>query len=226
MHFRPSRFTWLFVCIVLLDSVVGASSFSSFRYITKPIILIALLVYFVGNGKHLLKSTYYCTLSALLFSLLGDVFLMFDDQSNNYFILGLVSFLFAHILYCVVFLLRRGERKLLDFWLVTLLFLGYGIALFFLLKDNLGSLQLPVAVYIIVILAMAVTAYGRRKKINTVSFNLVFLGALFFIASDTILALDKFMFDLPWSSFAIMGTYATAQFLIVKGLLVENLKYN
>lgn len=226
MHFRPTHFTWLFIFIVLLDSVVGASDLSGFRMVTKPMILIALLAYFGNNGKHLLQSTYYLTLFALFFSLLGDVFLMFDNPSNHYFVFGLVSFLFAHILYCVIFLLRRARRNSLDFWLILLLFLAYGTTLFIMLEANLGPLKLPVAIYILAILAMSVTAYGRRKKVNAISFNLVFLGALFFIVSDTILALNKFMFDIPWSSLTVMGTYATAQFLIVKGLLFENPKEN
>ncbi|WP_339712534.1 lysoplasmalogenase [uncultured Kriegella sp.] len=226
MHFRPTYFIWLFIFLVLSDSIVGASAFSGFRFITKPMILIALIAYFIGNGKHLTKSTYYLTLSALFFSLLGDIFLIFDHGSNLYFISGLVSFLFAHILYTIVFLQQSSRKKSLGSWLITLLFLGYGATLFVLLQGSLDQLKLPVIIYILAILVMAVSAYGRREKVNAISFNLVFLGALFFMASDTLLAIDKFMFDVPWSSFAVMGTYATAQFLIVKGLLYENMKKN
>ena len=49
------------------------------------------------------------------------------------------------------------------------------------------------------------------------SFAFIFVGALFFMVSDSLLAINKFMQPLPMASLTIMATYIVAQFLIVEG---------
>jgi uncharacterized membrane protein YhhN len=52
----------------------------------------------------------------------------------------------------------------------------------------------------------------------------VFLGALLFMISDSLIALDRFGSDLlplPWAGFWIMLTYIAAQYLIVVGMLIQ-----
>jgi uncharacterized membrane protein YhhN len=80
-------------------------------------------------------------------------------------------------------------------------------------------LLIPVVVYMLVILAMVISAYLRKNKANVLSYGLVFLGALCFVASDTILALNKFYQPMLWSNISIMMTYAIAQYLIILGIL-------
>jgi len=219
---KPLPFLFFFVTLVLIDLLVGSIEFTMVRQITKPLILISLLVYFGINGRGLPKSTYNLTLMALVFSLLGDIMLLFDDPSGIHFMLGLISFLIAHLFYCAVFLKQWNKKALANFWWVTLLIVSYGITLFFFLKDHLGELVIPVTIYVLGILLMAVTAYKRQGKVNITSFNMVFIGALFFIASDSILAINKFMASVPGSHILIMGTYATAQYLITRGILFQH----
>jgi uncharacterized membrane protein YhhN len=91
-----------------------------------------------------------------------------------------------------------------------------------ILNENLGALKIPVIVYILGILTMAIAAFGRKDRVDPTSFNLVFLGALFFVLSDSILAINKFLVAVPGAHILVMGTYAAAQFFIVKGLLGSN----
>ncbi len=213
-----SKFSLLFIGIVLLDLFIGELGFGPYRFLTKPLILVSLIVFFAFRGNRLPRSVYSLMLLALFFSLLGDVFLLYDSL----FIMGLVSFLTAHILYCSIFLKKCRKKQNGTFWSITVLLLSYGVTLFFILKDALGELQFPVIVYIIGIMGMAISAYGRKGGTNAISFNLVFLGALLFVASDSILALNKFMFPVPLSHFWVMGTYSAAQYFIVAGILNEN----
>jgi len=99
-----------------------------------------------------------------------------------------------------------------------LLLLVYAIGLFYFLKDGLGDLFIPVIIYMLVILMMVTTAFLREGSVTKNSYILVFLGAAFFITSDSLLALNKFYNPLPLSGIWIMTTYAIAQFLIVLGL--------
>jgi uncharacterized membrane protein YhhN len=223
-QFKPTYFLSIFVFLVLLDMIAGSFELSLLRHFTKPSILLALFIYFAVNGKSLERPTYILMLAALFFSWLGDVFLMYDTVAPNYFILGLIAFLTAHLLYCAIFAKRFSKQVILSFWVVLVVLIVYGGILFLQLQDGLGKLQVPVIVYITAILLMALTAFGRKGMVNVQSFKLVFLGALFFIVSDSILAVNKFLFGVPYSHILVMGTYATAQFLITKGVLLQDSK--
>ncbi|MGY8913701.1 MAG: lysoplasmalogenase, partial [Flavobacteriales bacterium] len=153
--------------------------------------------------------------------LMGDVFLLFDHISELYFILGLGSFLLAHVCYAFCFYLQRSSKTRIDFWIMTLLLIGYGVALYILLYAHLGIIKIPVALYILAILIMVIMAYRRKIKVSGSSFLLVFIGALSFIISDSLLAINKFLIPLPYSNFLVMGTYAIAQYLIIKGLIID-----
>lgn len=219
---RSSNFKWLFLGIVVLDIIVAGLALREYRIITKPLLLVSLLIYFAVKGKRLSKPTYLLMLIALIFSLSGDVFLIFENASANYFIAGLISFLLAHIAYSVLFAGKWNKKNTKNFIGTSLLLAVYGGALFFYLKDSLGPLKIPVIVYILTILFMAMTALGRFAKVPSLSFVLVLVGALCFVVSDSILAIDKFMFDVPAAHILIMGSYAAAQYLIVMGVLRQN----
>ncbi|WP_273566642.1 lysoplasmalogenase [Maribacter halichondriae] len=216
------QFWQIYILLVLMDIVIGSFDLAQYRVVTKPLILISLLTYFAISGKRLPKSTYYIMLLALLFSLMGDIFLLFDERSNTFFILGLVSFLLAHITYGTVFLKKRNKKLPFFLYGVMMLLIGIGMLLFFYINDSLGDLTYPVMVYVLGILFMAITALLRVGKVRPSSFLWVFVGALFFIASDSILAINMFKFEIPFSNVLIMGTYATAQYLIVSGIVREN----
>jgi uncharacterized membrane protein YhhN len=213
-------FTFIFILLISAELICGSlENLSTWHYITKPSLLIALIFYFYSQNKGLRSKTKTITLLALIFSLLGDVLLMFVDQSPDYFMLGLVSFLLAHICYCLVFLIDRNPK--MNFIGVSAVLCIYAFGLFYLLKDGLDDLLIPVIIYMVVILMMVLTAFLRQKTVPRKSFILVFLGALLFVFSDSILALNKFYMPLRFSNISIMLTYALAQYFIVLGLLKQ-----
>lgn len=213
-------FTFIFILLIIAELICGSvESFSKWHYITKPSLLIALIFYFYCQSNGLGPKTKIITLLALVFSLLGDVLLMFVDLSPHYFMFGLVSFLVAHVCYCLVFLIYRNPN--INFLGVSALLCIYAFGLFYLLKDGLGNLLIPVIVYMIVILMMVMTAFLRQKRVPKKSFILVFIGALLFVISDSILAMNKFYMPLKFSSISIMLTYALAQYFIVLGLIKQ-----
>ncbi|MDG4716236.1 lysoplasmalogenase [Winogradskyella marincola] len=212
------QFSVLFFVIVLFEIITGSTeTLKMAHYIAKPAIVISLIFLFIKTSEGVSKSIKRITLLALVFSLLGDILLMFVEQSPHFFTIGLVAFLTAHIMYILAFLKHRNKQKPFIGFIVFLLI--YASGLFYLLKDGLGAMLIPVIVYMIVILSMATTAFLRKDMVNNLSYNLVFSGAIFFMISDSILALNKFYEPLPFSNISIMLTYALAQFLIVIGIL-------
>jgi len=213
-------FTIIFLAIVLLELFSSnIKSLLPIHVIAKPLILLSLIFFFINQGKHLSSKTKVITLLALLFSLAGDVLLMFTDISASFFLSGLVAFLLAHIMYIMVFLDKKNSKKIALIFITVLLI--YAIGIFYLLKDGLGDMLIPVIVYMLVILTMVLTSTMRKGNVSNKSYNLVFIGAIFFVISDSFLAINKFYQPVPLSKIIIMSTYSLAQYLIVLGLLKQ-----
>lgn len=214
------HFAVLFFLLIVAELVCGnVERLSTWHYITKPSLLIALIFYFNNQSKTLNLKTRIFILIALGFSLLGDILLMFVDQSQNFFMFGLISFLLAHIFYCYIFLTNRNSKK--NPMGLILVLLIYAIGLFYLMKDGLQDLLIPVIIYMLFILLMTVTAFLRYRTPASNSYMLVLVGAILFVVSDSILALNKFYMPFGFASFSIMLTYALAQYFIVLGLLKQ-----
>ncbi|MEO6346289.1 MAG: lysoplasmalogenase [Aquaticitalea sp.] len=214
---KEKTFSIVFFIILIIELICGSTdSLLQLHYITKPSIVLSLLVFFWMESRSILKSIRNLTLLALGFSLLGDVFLMFVDHSPKYFMFGLVAFLLAHIMYILVFLKHRNPKKRPLLFLVFLLI--YASGLFLLLKNGLGEMLVPVLIYMLVILAMAMTTFLREGKVSKTNYAFVTLGAILFLVSDSLLAINKFYESFEIANILIMLTYGLAQYFIVFGI--------
>ncbi|MBP8155775.1 MAG: lysoplasmalogenase [Leadbetterella sp.] len=193
-----------FFIVLIVEIYFSTTQQNTLVKFTKPLLMpLLMLLAFQLNIKE--RNLYI----ALFFSLLGDVFLMFGGEL--YFMLGLVSFLLAHVFYILLF---KSQFK---FNLLRALpFAAATLSYFMFIKEEIDqNLLIPVSVYCIVITLMGIFAAGR--KTNYFSFNLVLIGSILFIISDSLIAFNKFYSPLPASSFWVMSTYGLAQFLIVLG---------
>lgn len=213
---KKSILLWCFAITLVLELIFLSNPDSiSFRIVTKPLLVNLLLFYFLLHKTE--SKTRFLISIALGFSLLGDILLLFTGRSENYFISGLVAFLLAHIFYIIQFSRERNKNRSILKPLVPLLI--FGGLFFYFLKDNLGSMLLPVSVYMTIILMMAFFAFLRKGNVPKKSFELVFTGAILFLISDATLAIDKFHSPVRFSGILIMVTYGLAQLCIVLGVL-------
>lgn len=145
-----------------------------------------------------------------LLLIIGLIFCMIGDYAiGKVFEYGLLSFLIGHVFYISAFS-TANERKVPTAAKVPLLLFGIAMALWiggtlFSLGDTF--LGIAVITYMAVILTMG------WSSIRTNS-NFALVGALLFIASDTVLAINKFVIDIPYSHQLIMLTYYAAQLFI------------
>ena len=163
-------------------------------------------------------------ISALVFSWTGDTLLLFVSKNGVFFIYGLVAFLIAHLLYIALFR-KELKRKVttIEWSLQPLIFiLIYLFILLIILIPHLGGLTIPVIIYAIVISAMLYMARLLSLQWPGPSAFYLLSGAICFVASDSLLALDKFYHPLPLSGFWIMATYLYAQGALVKSFLKTN----
>jgi uncharacterized membrane protein YhhN len=188
----------------------------------KPLILPILMIIVAFSENFPTKKI---LLTALLFSWIGDIILLFSDKGELYFIFGLVSFLVSHLVYIVLFnkqqTTRENDNKV-QFWIGVFLILGYFTFMIFTLFPKLGPLKIPVLVYAIVITTMLFFAFKGSLKWVIPANNYILIGAIVFVSSDSILAFNKFYSPIEHASFYIMATYCLAQYLIVTGILKLN----
>ena len=146
-------------------------------------------------------------LAGLIFSLAGDVFLMLPSDQ---FIAGLVSFLITHLFYIAAF--TRDKRIRVSMSILP--FMIYGVIMYAVLYPHLGTMRLPVAAYVVVILIMGWQACDRWTFSRDTFTLLAFLGAVVFIFSDSVLALNKFREHFETARALNLSTYFTAQWMI------------
>ena len=166
-------------------------------------------------------------LLALLFSWIGDIVLLFADIAEIYFILGLVSFLTAHVINCFLFNNQakiKAPKNAALFGIGSFLIALYPIAMLYVLWPTLGDLKIPVILYASVISIMVLFAFNGFLVWKKPGNKYIFVGAIVFVISDSILAMNKFYAPIERSSFFIMLTYLMAQYLIVIGILKLNPK--
>lgn len=208
-------FAYLLVIVLRLDDIA-----MYLKPLLLPFLLYTVYVHKMFETKKLL-------LTALFFSWLGDCVLLFSDQGDIYFIIGLVLFLIAHFFYIVLFTKQKSQPLLQNksgFWLGFLVVSLYLIGLMAVLLPKLGELKLPVIIYALTISIMLLSALKGWFVWKKEAKYFILIGATLFVLSDSILALDKFYATLPLATFWIMATYLTAQLFLTYGILKMNKK--
>lgn len=212
----------LFISVALLELASHLLQNMQLHLFVKPLLMPLLVVYFTTKSLKAFKEAKW-VLIALFFSFLGDTFLMFDGSAAIFFILGLSMFLLAHIFY-IVFFYKQANTLIVfkkPFSMVLVIF--YGIFLIYYLFPHLGEMTLPVVVYASVIMMMLI--FATNLWLNTVKGSKwILLGALFFVISDSLIAIDKFAVRIWQAQFLIMITYIFAQWAIIEGVinLIQN----
>lgn len=192
------------------------------HFIFKPLLLIWLSFYFFFFARENFSSYARFIQFGFFFSWLGDIFLMFDVEREEFFLYGLAAFLLTHICYILAFLNSvKGKTPFLKKnWFFALPFAVAGIVNVVMLYPELGALAIPVAFYGTAIITMVLCALNRKEAVSPRSFRLVFSGAFLFMVSDSVLSTNKFMTEIPAAELWVMATYIFAQYLIMRGSLV------
>ncbi|TPL08783.1 MULTISPECIES: lysoplasmalogenase family protein [unclassified Mesorhizobium] len=160
--------------------------------------------------------------AALALSAIGDAFLSRDGEKM--FLGGLGSFLAAHIVYVVLFLRSGGGMGVLgaEPWraAIALAMAVFVILMLAALWRRVGpALRAPIAGYVAAILAMGISAL-------TTSSAAVIGGAVLFMASDALLATERFLAAAisphrAWMRLAVWVLYYAAQLVVTLGFLLR-----
>ena len=187
-----------FLILMALD-IVGMG-----RTVLKAIPVSTLLVLVLRELRDFAR---ICLTGALLGSVCGDILL--DLPYANVFTIGLAAFLVGHLFYTVLFFRHAKHPQGFDTLVISGLVFFAGVMMW-IFRDITPSLLGPVMLYIVVIVTMSIGAL-----LVPAENRLLFIGALIFIASDVVLAVNKFLFAIPYGRIINISLYFIAQFIII-----------
>ncbi|MCD9024733.1 lysoplasmalogenase [Cohnella silvisoli] len=192
--------------------LVMAEGNTMMRWILKPGTIL-LIIGLVATMRDVAKTYRNLVIAGLLLSAIGDCFLLL--AGDKWFVLGLSSFLFAHVVYFAAFVTRW--QGLSFYRLIALIPISvYSVWLLSGLHKGIYNggdtgLWLPVLVYVIVISSMIWSAVISGSRIAVA-------GAIVFFVSDSLLAWNMFVSPIAGAGYGVMITYYAAQFMIAKSI--------
>ncbi len=200
-----------FISIFFVVSFVNVTAIffgnTLWQTISKPLIIPALMACYIAGSKSWIR----LYVLALFFSFAGDVLLM---DKNNLFLFGIASFLLTQLLYVLIVakqLVKSDGRTVIA---AILPFLIFFLVLIAVLKPGLGNFFIPVLVYGLAISVFGVVVFINYLQNKDKPAIRLLAGALLFIASDSMIALNKFYEERAFYGVSVMITYILAQYLI------------
>jgi uncharacterized membrane protein YhhN len=185
--------------------------------ILKSMIMPVLIIFYVVSIRGEFPRFHRFILAGFVFSWAGDILLELAQNNESFFMLGLIGFLLAQVMYLAAFISTPGPNAVFGYLLIPIVL--YGFALVFFLYPDLGEMKIPVIVYAVVILSMLAGAVNRLEKVKRQSFFLVLTGAILFVLSDSTIAVNKFSYPFEGARVVIMTLYITGQYLIALGCI-------
>ena len=212
---RKSNIAFALFLIVTIGHLTGLFfGYDFLQVLTKPMLMLSLMVLY---GVSVSKVNKWYVL-ALVFSFFGDVFLI---DKSGYFLFGLGAFLIAQLIYIKIVATRLEGLASKTIIMATLPFLIYLVILISTLFDGLNDYLYPVIVYGVTISIFGIVSLMYLLQNRNKAALYIFLGATIFIASDSMIALNKFYQPKPYYNILVMLTYIVAQFLIYKFMISE-----
>lgn len=221
----PASSFWisLVTAVAVLNWVSADRGWRKIIYVTKPSVMLLLLLLLFRTGEVPGRLTWFFAGAAL--GLAGDIFLMLPGKRTFFY--GLLAFLAGHIAYTIALQPNPFINPLIS----LLVACGLGIAASLLARrfslrmqrSGLSRLRLPVLVYILVIVIMAWSAWLTLLDPHwpLPASLLVSAGALLFLLSDGLLARDRFIRPQPHARLQVIVTYHLAQAAILAGAILS-----
>jgi uncharacterized membrane protein YhhN len=223
---NKSKAILIFYIIIGALQVTGILWQINILHQSLKVLLMPVLAFYLWNSieEKSKNNLFLLSILALAFSYSGDIILMIPGNNPLFFIGGLVSFLVAHLFYTKLFTtlspLSKNILKKNPIWIISII-LFLTAFLSYLVPKIDTTLKIPVIVYALIICTMLLSSINLNEKIGKRSHNMIVAGAILFVLSDSILALNQF--DPAFRSITLMHalvmlTYISAQGFIIHGI--------
>ncbi len=193
--------------ITTIMALSTADAPSPLVYVTKPLATLLLVLLALTTHNPIATSYRWLIVGGLLASVVGDILLMLPSDR---FIAGLGSFLVAHLLYLAAF---ASRAPLLRHRSAVIGYVAVATAVLAMVLPAVGGvLRTAIIGYVVVLTIMAAqSASWMLEEARSSSARLAAVGAALFVASDALLALDRFVTIVPMRDLLVLGTYWMAQ---------------
>ncbi|CAN5582372.1 lysoplasmalogenase [soil metagenome] len=207
----------MFALLIGLTLVVAAADWWAsyterrpYELVLKPLTMVVLIAATAVMPDPVSDTARWIILIALIWSLAGDVCLLFAER---FFLSGLVAFLLAHVAYTIAMLQIDVVPPLLMLGTVAVLIAAavVGSRIIRGVQETEPAMVGPVVAYLAVISFMVVAAIGTGTPFAIV-------GALLFYASDGFIGWNRFVEELPYRNLLVMVTYHLGQVGLVLSL--------
>ncbi len=178
-------------------------------YVSKPLTTALILVPVLVLAPDSAGAYVPLIAGGLAFALLGDILLMLPEDR---FILGIGSFAATHAFYLAAFISVAGIGLVNPSTIPLLLFVV--IMIRYLWPGLRKSLQIPVLAYVVLITIMTAQAIGAAVQQEGAGPAIAAAGAILFLASDSMLAINRFRVPFKAAQGLVLGTYWLGQWLI------------
>lgn len=193
------------------DWVARVRRIDALEYLCKPATIVALIATALALlPAHDAGARRGWFVAALVFSLVGDVLLMLPTDR---FVAGLAAFLVGHLCYVGGFWVHgpRGAVVAVAAVVVVVVVAPVALRIVRALRDRL-DMAVPVVLYMVVISVMLASALATGNVLASV-------GAALFVASDAMIAWNRFVRPFRAAELGIMVTYHLGQAGLVLSLL-------
>lgn len=220
---KKNGLLFLFLALCITDVLAATGWPLLVHQLVKPLLVPVLWwMLYTQTPKERFSSPLFRLFSAaLLFSWLGDVSLLGEDRNPHFFMAGLGCFLAAHLCFVFFFCNKQQPRASIPLskWIWALGIAAYGSGLVVLLYPGLGSLLIPVLLYAMVLCTMLYSSILPEQRHKYFPIGIFVTGALFFVVSDSLLAINKFYHSFSSAGAWVMLTYCGAQLLLTQGAI-------
>lgn len=221
MEFLKKRGIPIYLLILVLHCCFIFFDLNQLRFISKlllvPFLILLLAINYPEKNKK--SKTFILPLIALLGSFLGDLFLTFNGA--NFFLLGMIGFMCTHISNSIYFFaIRKFSLKNAKYvWITSLILIVTCTIVVLLIKEQAGSFFIPIILYMFLIAMMAILSANLADSIefHDAAIHYFIPGAVLFVLSDGLLAINKFNLQDSSLDIFVMITYGLAQLFLVLG---------
>lgn len=217
---------WIYLLILFAHCLFIFLELETYRFYSKLLLIPFLLILFLIHFKSTKGKFFFLPMMALMGSFAGDLLLAFDGA--QFFLWGMLGFMVTHICNSIYFYsMYPWQITKSKVALLALLFLSITCSIvIFIIKDNAGAFLIPIIVYMLLIGFMAILASNLSASpiFNHAAVQYFIPGAILFVMSDGLLAINKFNLQDPSLDIFVMLTYGLAQLYLVMGYYKVKIK--
>jgi uncharacterized membrane protein YhhN len=225
MEFLKKRGIVLYLLILFTHCAFIYFELNEWRFYSKlllvPFLLLLFLIQFSGNRS---SKNFLLPIIALSGSFLGDLLLAIDGA--QFFLYGMLGFMVTHISNSLYFYsLKSITITKANYAKFALLCLSFACSfVVFTIKENAGAFFVPIIVYMFLIVIMAILSanLAESSSYNHSAIHYFIPGAVLFVLSDGLLAINKFNLQDASLDVFVMLTYGLAQLYLVMGYYKTN----